>query len=95
MKTNDIDDKIKQVQYRNGFNLGARLFKYQNSKIVKTMLQHISELNKDDTWAVGLANGFEEARSMAPNKIQRLNELDLIFDKNKENEKDQDKDLER
>ncbi len=95
MKDNEINEKLDQVQYCSGFNLGAKLFKYHNSKIVKDILQSISELNKDDQWAIGLANGFEKARSMAPDKVQRLNELDLIFDKNKEAEKEQDKDLER
>ncbi len=96
MKTNELTEKISQVKFRNGYNLGWRLAKYQNSKVVKAMLQNIAELNTEDQWAIGLANGFEAARSKDPSKRVRLNELDVIFDKDKENQKEKDKeDLER
>lgn len=96
MKTNEVNEKIDQVKFRSGYNIGWRLFKYQNSKVVKAMLQNISELNKDDPWAIGLANGFEAGRSKDPSKRTRLNELDVIFDKDKENQKEKGKeDLER
>ncbi len=94
MKANAVNDKIKEVQICSGYNLGHKLFKYQNSKVVKAMLQHISELNNEDPWAKGLAQGFEDARSKKPNEINRINELDIIFKKQakeKENELEQER----
>ncbi len=96
MKLNEIEEKMNQVQFRSGYNTGRRLFKYRNSKVVKAMLQNIASLNIEDHYTLGLAAGYEAARSKDPSKRTRLNELDVIFDKSKENEKEKGKeDLER
>ena len=93
MKAQEINEKLEQVKFRSGYNIGWRLFKYQNSKVVKALMQNIAEQNKEDQFAIGLANGFEAGRSKDPSKRNRLNELDVIFDK--ENQKELGKDLER
>ena len=95
MKANEVKEKLDQVKFRSGYNTGWKLFKYHNSKVVKALLQNIAEMNQDDQFAVGLANGFEAARSKDPSKRNRLNELDVIFDKDKGQQKEQGKDLER
>lgn len=79
MENLEIEKKIREVEMQSGFNLGIRLKKYKNSKVVKSILQNISENNKNSQWALGLIEGYKEERSKS--NENRLNELDIIFDK--------------
>lgn len=92
MKTNEINKRINEVRLQSGYNLGWKLFKYKNSRIVKSIVQNISELNNKDLWAKGLYKGFDDAHSKSSDKQKRLSELDVIF---KDREKENEKDLER
>ena len=95
MDKKEIANKIKEVELCSGFNLGVKMSKYKNSKVIKAMVQNLSELNKNDPWAIGLLKGYEKNLSKSPDKKQkRMSELDIIF-KEKEATKEKGKGQER